>query len=96
MLENINVTLVCHKGIDDLSSINYDEVNLLKHLTSVQDGLVSLTPIKLSIKSLQQVNNTSIYPISLSVADTMCHAPADKKNLSDLGEVIGIRKNRHI
>lgn len=91
-VNRIKVCLVCHAGKVDLSALKYDKRNVLPRLTDIQGGLVSLQPIHLEPHSMKSVNNTYIYPVSLSVADTMCHAPAGKKKLKDLGEVIGIEK----
>lgn len=90
-VDSIKITLVCHTGLVDLSGFAKSDY-ILRHLTSVQGGLVSLQPIRLGIKSLQHVNNPSYYPVSLSIADTMCHAPAGMKKLSNLGDTVGIPK----
>ena len=37
-------------------------------------------------------HNTHTYPISLQLADTMCHAPAGMKSLKALGKTIGWEK----
>ena len=92
LTESIKVSLVCHAGKVDLSGLEYGEKNLLKYLTDIQGGLVSLQPVRYSPRSLKSVNNTCVYPVSLSVSDTMCHAPAGKKKLKDLGESLGIEK----
>lgn len=91
-VETINISLVCHAGIVDLSALEYSTNTLLKYLTEVQGGLVSLQPIRYIPRSFKNVNNINVYPISLSVSDTMCHAPAGKKKLKDLGKVLGVEK----
>ncbi len=91
-VESIKVCIVCHAGKVDLSSLAYGKKNLPRYLTEIQGGLVSLQPVRYAPRSLRSVNNTCIYPISLSVSDTMCHAPAGKKKLKDLGEVLGVEK----
>lgn len=91
-LKRVNITFVCHAGIGDLSGLEYDGSNFLTHLTDIQGGLVSMNPVYYEPKSLRKVNNTYIYPVTLSVSDTMCHAPAGKKKLEDLGKVLGIEK----
>lgn len=91
-VESIKVCIVCHAGKVDLSALSYGKKNLLRYLTDIQGGLASLQPVRYAPKSLKNVNNTCVYPISLSVADTMCHAPAGKKKLKDLGEVLGVEK----
>ncbi len=90
-VESIKVTLLCHAEIVDVSALDKTDY-LLTHLTEVQDGLVSLQPFRVAPKSFKNVNNTSVYAVSLSIADTMCHAPAKMKKLKNLGETIGIRK----
>lgn len=92
-IESIKVTLLCHAGKVDLSGLNYDRDKfILKYLTDVQGGLVSLQPIRLVPKSLQNVSHCSVFPVSLSISDTMCHAPAGLKKLENLGQVVGIEK----
>lgn len=90
-VDSIKVTLLCHTGLVDISGFANSDF-LLRHLTSVQGGLVSLQPVRLGIRSLQNVNHKFVYPVSLNVADTMCHAPADHKKLEDLGNTVGIPK----
>ncbi|MCR5311189.1 MAG: DUF4268 domain-containing protein [Lachnospiraceae bacterium] len=94
LVKSIKVTIICHKGVVDLSSLIYREKYLLKYLTDVQGGLVSLHPVRFEAKSFRRenANNTCIYPLTLSVADTMCHAPAGKKKLKNLGTVLGVQK----
>lgn len=93
LVDSIKVTLLCHTGKVDVSALSFEKGKfLLKYLTEVQGGLVSLQPIRIAPKSLKNVNNTSVYPVSLSVSDTMCHAPAGMKKLKNLGEVVGIEK----
>lgn len=92
LVESIKVCIVCHAGKVDLSALSYGKKNLLRHLTDIQGGLASLQPVRYAPRSLKNVNNTCVYPVSLSIADTMCHAPAGKKKLKDLGEVLGVEK----
>ncbi|RHV36754.1 hypothetical protein DXB59_07650 [Ruminococcus sp. OM05-10BH] len=92
LVESIKICIVCHAGKVDLSALSYGKKNLLRYLTDVQGGLVSLQPVRYAPRSLKNVNNTYVYPISLSIADTMCHAPVGKKKLKDLGEVLGVKK----
>lgn len=90
-VDSIKVTIVCHAGKFDLTGFS-DADYVLNRLTDVQGGLVSLQPLKMLPKSLKNVNNKSVYPVSLSVSDTMCHAPAGMKKLKNLGDVVGMRK----
>lgn len=106
LAESVKVTLVCHKGIVDISGLNCfgdaekgfcDDIynsnqNLLLRLSDVQGGLVTLNPVRISLRSIKNPNNIMIYPVSLTVSDTMCHAPSDKKSLTDLGHAVGIEK----
>ena len=93
VVDPLKVTILCHTGKVDLSGLSYDdEKYLLRYLKDVQGGLVSLQPVRIAPRSMKNVNNLHIYPISLSVSDTMCHAPADNKSLARLGDVIGIPK----
>lgn len=90
-VESIRVTLLCHAGKADLTGLA-NAGYLLSRLTEVQGGLVSLQPVRIAPRSLKKVCNTSVYPVSLNVADTMCHAPTGMKKLKDLGDVVGIHK----
>lgn len=90
-VENIKITLLCHTGKADLTGLN-DNDYLLKSLTEIQGGLVSLQPVRMAPASLKNVSHKHIYPVSLSVADTMCHAPAGMKKLKNLGDAVGIQK----
>lgn len=90
-VDSVKVTLLCHTGLVDISGLASTEY-LLKHLSDVQGGLVTMQPIRTAPRSLKNVNNTSVYPVSLTVADTMCHAPAGHKKLKNLGESVGIEK----
>lgn len=93
VVESIKVSLLCHTGKVDVSGLSFDKGKfIMKYLTEVQGGLVSLQPVRIAPKSLKNVNNTSVYPVSLSVSDTMCHAPAGMKKLKNLGEVVGVEK----
>lgn len=92
-VERIPVTIVCHAGKVDLSALSYENGReLIKFLTDVHGGVVTLKSVFIDTKSLKEPNNVSLYPIQLSVADTMCHAPSGKKKLADLGAVVGVKK----
>ena len=90
-VDSVKICLVCHAGLVDISGFSRIDY-ILKHLTEVQGGLVSLQPIRTAPRSLQNVNNTSVYAVSLSVGDSMCHAPAGMKKLKNLGDAVGILK----
>lgn len=95
----INVTLVCHAGKVDISSLKRDSkkyADILRYCTDVQGGLVMLESKMFPVKSVHPDNvrghNTYVYPVILNIADTMCHAPAGKKALRNLGDVIHVPK----
>lgn len=90
-VEKIKLTILCHAGKADLTALHQMEW-FLPRLTEVQGGLISLQPIRMNVNSLQNVNNSYVYPLSINVGDTMCHAPASMKKLKNLGDVIGIPK----
>lgn len=87
-----NVCLVCHTGKVDISSLDRDKTDLLPELTEVQGGLVSMQAIRMEISSPKDIYCHNIYPLTLTVRDTMCHAPADRKSLKHLGEIVGVSK----
>lgn len=90
-VDSIKICLLCHVGLVDISGFGKNDY-LLKHLADVQGGLVSMQPLRIAVRSLANVNNASVYPVSLSVRDTMCHAPAGMKKLEILGDVVGVKK----
>ena len=53
---------------------------------------MTMRPHKIAACSYLRANNKYIYPVVLSVADTMCHAPTGKSKLDDLGKVIHVEK----
>ena len=65
-VDSVKVTLLCHTGLVDISGLASTEY-LLKHLSDVQGGLVTMQPIRTAPRSLKNVNNTSVYPVSLCV-----------------------------
>ena len=104
---HIPTVLVCHAGKVDVSGLdtNYRLLKcddgstvevfdyVLKHGTEVQGGLISLQPMLYSARSLNRsADNRYIYPVFLSLRDTMCQAPVGKKRLADLGDIVGVPK----
>lgn len=92
-----DITVVCHSGLADWSTLDQSgkyHKDILKCCSHVQGGLVTLRPVKFAAKSVaaRHGHNAKYYKISLTIADTMCHAPSKKRTLMDLGEVIGIPK----
>ena len=95
--ETISVTLVCHAGKADISAFDQSwkrRKKILKDCHDVQGGLITLQPIFITPVSTNPVHgrNTMVFPVSLSVADTMCHAPAGNGSLKILGDAVGIPK----
>lgn len=92
-----SVTIVCHTGKVDLSSLgtssSFDR-DILQYCSDVQGGSITLRPIRIAPKSVDASHgrNVFLHPVSLSIADTMCHVPAKQKTLQSLGEVLGIHK----
>ena len=96
---HIPVILLCHAGKADITTLDQHSVyrkEILKFCSEVQGGLISLQPTYIYPSSVdpQYATNrhTYKYAISLSIADTMCHAPAQCKTLKSLGHTIGWEK----
>lgn len=97
--QHIPVVLLCHAGKVDVSGFDqrrkYSK-DILKYCSEVQGGLISLQPTKTYAQSVNpkfaRNRNTHTYPISLQLADTMCHAPAGMKSLKALGKTVGWEK----
>lgn len=94
-IQHIPVVLLCHAGKVDVSGFDQRKKcckNILKYCTEVQGGLISLQPTKTYVQSVNpkytKNRNIHTYPISLQLADTMCHAPAGAKTLKSLGKTI--------
>jgi hypothetical protein len=89
----IPITLVCHSGTADLSTLCVDalyEEDIMKKLSSVQGGLVTLKDCLIHTPQLTKYWN--VYSFRVSVRDTLCYAPAGSKSLKSLGETIGVPK----
>lgn len=98
-VDHIPIVLVCHAGKGDVSGFDqraYYAKNILKYCTEVQGGLITLRPTMTYAQSVNpefaKNHNTHTYPVSLQLADTMCHAPAGMKSLKDLGKTVGWEK----
>ncbi len=94
-IPHLTVTLLSHAGIVDISAFDQSSryhKDLLKHCTSVQKGLITLTPVIIHPDSVNPAYNTSghqhKYPVSLNISDTMCHAPQGRRSLKMLGSII--------
>ncbi len=85
------VILLCHAGKADLTALyQKGSDDFLPRLSDVQGGLVSLSDFFLHPPLIDQY--WKFYPVSLTVRDTMCFAPAGHKSLEALGKTIGIPK----
>lgn len=98
-VEHLPVTLLCHTGVVDVTNFNQSgeyTFDILKHCSYVNGGLIGLQMHTVLVDSLlpKYARNRNIvkYPISLQIADTMCHAPEKKRKLSDLGQTVGYEK----
>lgn len=91
-----NVTLVCHAGKVDISTLksSSDYDFYLRYLSEIQGGAISLNPVSRTIKSRKKgyASNSYLYPLTLNFRDTMAQAPAGKKSLADLGDAVKIPK----
>lgn len=91
--EALPVTLVCHTGTADISTLDFEnqyEKDMLLRLSNIQGGLMTLKPYYMHNPVLSYRKN--FYPVRLSVRDTMGFAPSKKKSLKSLGDTIGIPK----
>lgn len=86
------LVLACHYGSADLTAFRCDGrvPDHLTRLTSAAGGLVTLLPFR----SQRQGDGHGKYwqPLSVSVRDTMAHAPAGQKSLAGLGRACGVPK----
>lgn len=97
------VQLVCHTGRVDLTLFDKPKnasgeedwdgwSNLLRYVTDIQGGTMSLRPTRRYALDSHNVHDHHVFPVSLSVRDTMGHAPAGKKSLAALGKAIRLPK----
>lgn len=86
------LVLACHYGSADLTAFRSDGrvADHMTRLTSAAGGLVTLLPFR----SQRQGDGHGKFwqSLSISVRDTMAHAPAGKKGLKDLGKACGVPK----
>lgn len=93
----IPVTLLCHFGRIDISGF-CDCVRHMRRCSDVQGGLITMRSTNLALEchvnssDWQHRSRHKYYPVRLSFADTMCHAPAGMKKLENLGAVVGVPK----
>ena len=86
------ITLLFHTGIADLTGFGFEDFDkdVLSRVSSVGGGLVSLQGFY--IHPITPERYWMFYPISVSVRDTMCFAPAKQKSLESLGKAVGVPK----
>lgn len=94
--DNIAITLVSHSAKGDISGFNQTGAyrkDIMRCLTEAQGGLFTTQPILVDVDSLtRRCVSMYIYPVSLSIRDSMCSAPGDAKSLAALGKTIGVPK----
>lgn len=86
----IPLVLAAHFGKADLTTfrVTKDDPDHITSLTSAGGGLVGLMPFR--VHGATDANRSRWFlPFSLSVADTMCHAPAGNRSLDVLGASCG-------
>lgn len=96
-----NVTLICHTGKVDLTTLLTEtDGSILRYVSEVQGGTISLQPVSRFIKSRSKghVGSSFVFPLTLNFRDTMAQAPAGKKSLAALGDAIKVPKlsDKHI
>lgn len=95
------VQLVCHTGKVDLSMFDvprrdYDGYgNILRYVSEIQGGVMTLTPTRrypIDVINTSKNKNLEVFPVSLTIRDTMGQAPAGKKSLETLGDMVHFPK----
>lgn len=89
----IPVTLLFHCGIADLPGFGFSDVDtddILKHVSSISGGVVSLECFFLYPTLLHK--HWSFRPIRVDVRDSMNFAPEKTRSLDILGEAVGVPK----
>ncbi len=98
-----NICLLFHTGLVDLTAFDASardivlDENLLelvfKRLTQIHHGLVSMKKIKIYPKYHAVGNgHFRLFPMKLSIRDTLTHTPPKQGSLAQLGTAIGIPK----
>lgn len=92
-----SIQLICHTGKVDLSLFSCKDFdgygNILRYCKDIQGGCISMLPTKRTLyDSFKSGNNRYVFPIRLTIRDTMGQAPAGSKSLDTLGKLIGIKK----
>lgn len=88
----INVTIIAHYGMADLSAFGAPEFqkDLMVRLSKVQGGVVTIQTTGALVGVID--DGGSFQKVLLDVRDTMAYAPAGKKKLADLGRAIEFPK----
>lgn len=87
------IAIVAHSGRADLSALDVDskyEKDVMTLVAQVQGGLVTLKDYFINPPKLSEYWN--MYPIKITVRDTMCFSPADKSSLKAIGDAVGVPK----
>lgn len=95
--EHLSVTLVCHAGKVDLSAFDQSSGHsrdFLKYCSEIHNGIVNDKGFRIYPDSYidKYIHHNHKYAIHLFFNDTICHAPAKKSKLKDLGNAIGYHK----
>lgn len=82
----VSIDLRCHFGKADMTAFRRVPPDPMKNLTSAAGGLVTLQNFRVCASDESRHN---WFPFSVTVSDTMCHAPAGSKTLDALGAACG-------
>lgn len=99
----IKIELVCHAGLGDLSlfelpksrsgEVDYDGwSNLLRYVHDIQGGVISLLPTRRELRDVSKTKDVYVFPVTLTIRDTMAQTPPGSKSLLALGEAAGVPK----
>ena len=93
----MDITLVCHAGIVDLSAFKDDVFgfkkkngHIMPYLKSIQGGMTSIYPYFMNVPTAKEY--WKFYPVKILFRDTMCFAPAEGKSLAVLGNCVDVPK----
>ena len=93
----LEITLVCHAGIVDLSAFKDDifgfrkkNGHIMPYLKSIQGGMASIYPYFTNVPTAKEY--WKFYPVNILFRDTMCFAPAEGKSLAILGNCVDVPK----
>ena len=90
----VPIVLACHFGAADLTTFRGDGrvTDHLTRLTSAAGGLVTLLPFRLQSGDQRGDDYGWWRSLSVTVRDTMTHAPAGQRTLAAIGKAAGIEK----